>query len=83
MYGYRCEYCPGTVRPHAVEREVFRHARGFVILEEVTVGVCDGCAHRYYTAEVLRQVDGIATGQLAAERTEAVPVSRARIVQTS
>lgn len=43
MYSYRCEYCEGTVQPKAVEREAFKHHRGFVILEQVTIGVCDVC----------------------------------------
>ena len=25
MYDYRCEYCEGTVKPRAVERESFKH----------------------------------------------------------
>jgi hypothetical protein len=40
MYGYRCEYCDGTVRPKRVERESFKHKNGFIILEDVIV-----CAH--------------------------------------
>ena len=31
--GYRCESCEGTVREKILPREVFRHAKGFVILE--------------------------------------------------
>lgn len=43
MYGYRCEYCEGTVQPRIVKREAFKHRDGFVILEDVTIGVCDTC----------------------------------------
>ena len=43
MYDYRCEYCEGTVRPKKVKREAFKHKNGFVILEDVTIGVCDVC----------------------------------------
>ncbi|MEH2058417.1 MAG: YgiT-type zinc finger protein [Nostoc sp.] len=43
MYGYRCEYCQGTVQPRTVKREAFKHRDGFVILEDVTIGVCDTC----------------------------------------
>ena len=78
MYGYSCEFCSGTVRPQTVEREVFRHAHGFVILERVTIGVCDRCGNRYYSADLLHQVEEIAAGRLAPERVEAIPVSRAQ-----
>ena len=75
MYGYKCEYCNGTVRPRLVEREVFKHKKGFVILENVVIGVCDGCGDRYYSAEILHIVHEIATGRRLPERTEAVPVA--------
>ncbi len=76
-YGYRCEYCEGTVRPKRVEREAFKHRDGFIILEDVTIGVCDVCGNRYYSAEILHTVHAIATGTLIPERTEMVPVAHA------
>jgi len=75
MYGYRCEYCDGTVMPRRVERESFKHKNGFIILEDVLVGVCDRCGNRYYSAEILHAVDEIGTGKRTPERTEAVPVA--------
>ncbi|MBI3947511.1 MAG: YgiT-type zinc finger protein [Armatimonadetes bacterium] len=77
MYGYRCECCQGTVRPRKVAREVFKHESGFVILEDVVIGVCDTCGNRYYTADILHQVDEVATGKQPPERTESVPVAHA------
>jgi YgiT-type zinc finger domain-containing protein len=75
MYGYRCEYCEGTVRPRLVEREAFKHRNGFIILENVTIGVCDVCGNRYYSADIIHTVHEIATGARNAERMEAVPVA--------
>ena len=75
MYGYRCEYCVGTVRERVVGREAFKHRRGFVILEQVPVGVCDTCGNRYYHASLLRRVEEIAGGGASAARTEQVPVA--------
>ena len=46
MYEYRCEYCKGTVKPRTVERESFKHKKIFIILEDVTIGVCDRCGVR-------------------------------------
>lgn len=74
MYGYHCEYCEGTVQPKIVEREAFKHKKGFVILENITIGVCDSCGNRYYSAEILHTVHQIATGKQQPERTEKIPV---------
>jgi YgiT-type zinc finger domain-containing protein len=78
QFGYRCEYCEGTVREKRVEREAFKHKSGFVILEDVVIGVCDKCGNRYYSAGTLKRVQEIAEGKIPAERTEKVPVAHAR-----
>lgn len=75
MYGYRYEYCEGTVRPKRVERESFKHRNGFIILENVIIGICDRCGNRYYSADILHVVDEVASGRRPPERTEAVPVA--------
>jgi YgiT-type zinc finger domain-containing protein len=77
-FGYRCEYCEGTVHEKHVKREAFKHKRGFVILEDVVIGICDNCGDRYYLAETLKQVHAIATGKVPPERTETIPVAHAR-----
>ena len=74
MYGYKCEYCQGTVQPRTVKREVFKHKNGFIILEDITIGICDLCGNRYYSADILHAVHNIAVGAKLPERTEAVPV---------
>lgn len=75
MYGYKCEYCDGIVREKIVKRESFKHKDGFVILENVPIGVCDHCGTRYYHASLLRRVADVAAGHVAA-RTEPVPVAQ-------
>ena len=77
-FGYRCEYCEGTVREKRVEREAFKHRAGFVILEGVVIGVCDKCGNRYYSADTLKHVEAIATGKVRARRRQAIPVAPAR-----
>ena len=77
-FGYRCEYCDGTVRDKRVEREAFKHKAGFVILEDVAIGVCDKCGNRYYSAATLKRVQAIATRNIPPERTEEVPVAHAQ-----
>jgi YgiT-type zinc finger domain-containing protein len=75
MYGYKCEYCEGTVQARTVEREAFKHKNGFVILENVTIGICDVCGNRYYSADILHTVHDVATGTRMPERTELIPVA--------
>lgn len=74
-YGYPCEHCDGTVRAKKVEREAFKHKKGFIILEGIIVGVCDSCGMRYYSADILHAVHDIATGAKPFERMEQIPVS--------
>lgn len=75
MYGYRCEYCEGTVQARTVKHEAFKHRDGFVILENVTIGVCDNCGNRYYSANILYTVHQVVTGEKPPERTEQIPVT--------
>lgn len=75
MYGYRCEYCEGTVQPRVVKREAFKHKDGFIILEDIKIGVCDVCGNRYYSADILHAVHEIAIGTRMPERKEEVPVA--------
>lgn len=75
MYGYKCEYCEGTVKERIVERESFKHKAGFVILEDVPLGICDRCGCRYYHSTVLQRVEEIASGKKSPERTELIPVA--------
>lgn len=75
MYGYTCEWCDGTVQVRVVEREVFKHRYGFVILENVPIGVCDACGNRYYHSSLVKRVDALATHKVAPERLEQIPVA--------
>ena len=50
MYDFICEHCSGTLRQRRVKREALRHTGGFVILEDVPIGVCDKCGARYFDA---------------------------------
>ena len=75
MYGYQCEYCMGTVKPKLIKQEAFKHKKGFVILEDIMIGICDSCGNRYYSADILHMVHELATGKKAAERTELVPAA--------
>ncbi len=74
MYDYTCEYCDGVVKEKLVKKEVFKHKTGFIMLENVPVGVCNKCGYRYYHAKILQRVEEIANGKRLPERTEIIPV---------
>ena len=75
MYGYKCEYCDGVVQERIVALEAFKHRDGFVILEDVPIGVCDKCGYRYYHSALLHRVEEIAAKKEAPKRVEMVPVA--------
>jgi len=58
-----------------VEHEAFKHKQGFVILENIVIGVCDQCGNRYYSADILHAVHSIATGKRKPEKTASIPVA--------
>jgi YgiT-type zinc finger domain-containing protein len=76
MYGYSCEYCVGTVKEQVVQKEIFKHRNGFLMLENVPVGICNKCGYRYYHSTILKRVDEIAEGKYVPARTELIPVAR-------
>ncbi len=78
MYGYKCECCEGTVKEKLVEREVFKHRKGFVILEDVPIGICDNCGYRYYHSSILLRVEEIAEGKRSPDKMESIPVAHLR-----
>ena len=75
MYGYKCEYCEGTVKERIVEREAFKHKSGFVILEDVPIGICDKCGYRYYHSTIVKRIEEITSGKTVPEKTEIIPVA--------
>lgn len=76
LYDFECEYCHGTVREKRLDREVFNHANGIVILEDVPIGVCERCQAHYYSAAVLKRVESVINGTSPSTREEKVPVAR-------
>jgi hypothetical protein len=76
MYDFKCEYCEGLVRERRVSREVFNHAKGVAILENVPIGICDKCQAHYYCAEVLKRVEAVLSGTDTNTHTEQIPVAR-------
>ncbi len=74
MYGYKCEYCEGTVQKRLVKKEVFKRKNGSVMIENVPVGICNKCGYRYFHSTILHKVEEIAEGKQVPERTETIPM---------
>jgi YgiT-type zinc finger domain-containing protein len=76
MYDFDCEHCEGRVRERRVAREALRHKGGFVVLEDVPIGICEKCGARYFDASVVRRVAEIGRGLTPSDGTLQVPVGR-------
>lgn len=72
---HRCDYCTGTVQPFAAQSEPLRVGGTLVLLDGVTIGRCDRCGHRYFSAETLKLAEDVASHPEKASRTVTVPVA--------
>jgi YgiT-type zinc finger domain-containing protein len=63
----RCEYCNGVIVEKIVDlpRKV---GEKYILIKNVPVGACKGCGTRYYTANVLKNIEMITQGRRKAER---------------
>lgn len=56
MEGERCDFCKsGRLRARLV-REYYRVGRGLIIMDDVPAYVCAECGHRYFEAQVTRDM---------------------------
>lgn len=70
--GEICEYCGGEI----VEKQVTLHRKvkgQYILIENVPAGVCKLCGTRYFTANVLKTIEGVG-GRQPATREIVVPV---------
>ncbi|RDV80889.1 type II toxin-antitoxin system MqsA family antitoxin [Ammonifex thiophilus] len=70
-YG-NCSFCGGPVEERLVSVD-YRTKTGLVIIENVPAGVCRQCGEQYYTAEVAKAMEKLASEALA-KKTVTVPV---------
>ncbi len=62
-----CEYCKGLIVEKIVDlpRKV---GQKYILIKNVPAGICKGCGTRYYTANVLKNIEMIIKGRRKAER---------------
>jgi YgiT-type zinc finger domain-containing protein len=59
-----CEYCSAKLHGGARLVTVYRHRQGrHFIFERVPARVCGRCGERYFSAEIVRQMDGLMRGR--------------------
>ena len=63
----RCEYCNGIIVEKIVDLPR-KAGEKYVLIKNVPVGVCRGCGTRYYSANVLKNIDMIIQGRWKAEQ---------------
>lgn len=70
-----CEYCNAPMTADERSVTVHRHVRGrHFIFEEVPARVCPRCGERYFSAHVIRQMDGQMKKRPSKAHTVAIPV---------
>ena len=55
--------------------QILDHKNGFVILEGVTIGICNTWGSCYFSADTVRRPHDVATGRVPAARNELIPVA--------
>lgn len=63
----RCEYCNELTVEKIVDLPR-KMGEKYVLIKNVPVGVCKGCETRYYSANVLKNIETITQGRRKAER---------------
>lgn len=71
---HQCDFCPGTVQPVAARNEALRVRDKLVLVENVTIGKCDRCGHRYWPAEILKRAERTGEHPEEATRMASIPV---------
>lgn len=67
-----CSFCGGSVEERFVDVD-YRTKTGLVIIENVPAGVCRQCGEQYYTADVVKAMEKLAT-EAPITKTVTVPV---------
>lgn len=65
--GERCEYCNGLIVEKIIDLPR-KAGEKYVLIKNVHAGVCRGCGTRYYTANVLKNIEMIIQERRKAER---------------
>lgn len=67
-----CYFCGGQVKEQRVSREIWWKGK-LVLIENVPLGVCQQCGHRFVAADVAKAIDSILAGQSPPDALIEVP----------
>ena len=54
-----CSYCGGQVTERLVQKACWWGDQLVAMVDHVPIGVCEQCGERYYTAKVLKTLEGL------------------------
>jgi YgiT-type zinc finger domain-containing protein len=74
-----CDFCDGTLDPRTVTVD-WRGGGRLVVIEKVPALVCNRCGERYYSQNVMRQMEQIGRSKRSGNRTIKVSVAEFQTV---
>ena len=57
LRGDRCDFCEAGRRQGRRVRHYHRVGSGLIVMDAVPASVCDQCGHRYFDAEVVKEME--------------------------
>jgi YgiT-type zinc finger domain-containing protein len=75
----KCSFCGGAVKEKRVTVD-FRWGDDLIIIKDVPAGVCEQCGEKYFTAEVSKVLEKLATSKEKPTSQISVPIMKFRKV---
>lgn len=71
---HRCDFCSGTVRGLVARSEPLPVLDRLVLLEDLVIGKCDHCGHRYFRADIVKWAERVVRDPQHAANVALFPV---------
>ena len=71
---HRCHFCGGEVEERRITVDYRWGEQLVVVIENVPAGVCQVCGEQYFKAEVVKEMEKLASSQEKPVRTLQVPL---------
>ena len=77
---HRCHFCGGEVLEKRITIDYRWGDKLMAIIENVPAGVCQVCGEQYFKAEVVKEMERIATSEETPKRMLQVPLKELTVV---
>ena len=77
---HKCHFCGGEVLEKRITIDYRWGDKLMAIIENVPVGVCQVCGEQYFKAEVVKEMERIATSEETPKRMLRVPLKELTVV---